>query len=141
MLAVNATDVRKEFGNYIDTIVRTKPIFIKRSRDYIMGISVDMIKELVRDVEFTVEEFREDDGSTTLSMAEFGIVVNAENFEEANELILNDLREYALEYYEDPLFWGSDLKRKAQFKKILKVLVTEDEKELKDCLICQVGKS
>lgn len=141
MLAVNATDVRKEFGNYIDTIVRTKPIFIKRSRDYIMGISVDMIKELVRDVEFTVEEFREDDGSTTLSMAEFGIVANAENFEEANELILNDLREYALEYYEDPLFWGSDLKRKAQFKKILKVLVTEDEKELKDCLICQVGKS
>lgn len=141
MLAVNATDVRKEFGNYIDTIVRTKPIFIKRSRDYIMGISVDMIKELVRDVEFTVEEFREDDGSTTLSMAEFGIVVNAENFEEANELILNDLREYALEYYEDPLFWGSDLKRKAQFKKILKVLVTEDEKELKDCLICQVGKN
>jgi hypothetical protein len=52
MLVVNATDVRKNFGRYIDEIVRSKPIFIKRSRDYFMGISMDMTKELVKDVFF-----------------------------------------------------------------------------------------
>lgn len=63
MLTVNATDVRKDFGRYIDKIVRSKPIFIKRSRDYFMGISIDMAKELIKDVVFSADKYVEDDGS------------------------------------------------------------------------------
>lgn len=57
MQSVNATDVRKDFGKYIDEIVRTKPIMVKRSRDYFLGISVEMMLELVEDEVFRQPPF------------------------------------------------------------------------------------
>ncbi len=141
MLAVNATDVRKDFGRYIDKIVRTKPIFVKRSRDYFMGISIEMAKELVKDVKFIANKYIEEDLSITLSLEDFDIVVNEENEETAIKSLLNDLREYALEYYEDIAFWSNDLNRKKHMKNILKVLLIEDDEELKESLLCQVGKN
>lgn len=141
MLVVNATDVRKDFGRYIDEIVRAKPIFIKRSRDYFMGISIDMAKELVKDVVFTADKYIEDDGSVTLSLHDFDIVVNGEDESSALDYLIKDLREYTLEFYEDIEFWSSDINRKKQLKKILKVLLTNENKELKENIVCQVGKS
>lgn len=141
MLVVNATDVRKDFGRYIDEIVRTKPIFIKRSRDYFMGISINMAKELVKDVVFTADKYIEDDGSVTLSLHDFDIVVNGKDESSALDSLVKDLREYALEFYEDIEFWSSDIIRKKQLKNILKVLLTNDIEELKESIVCQVGKS
>ena len=140
MLAINATDVRKDFGRYIDEIVRTKPIFIKRSRDYFMGISINMAKELVKDVVFTADKYIEDDGSVTLSLHDFDIVVNGKDESSALDSLTKDLREYALEFYEDIEFWSSDINRRKQLKKILKVLLTGDNAELKESIVCQVGR-
>lgn len=136
MLAVNSTDVRKDFGRYIDEIVRNRPIFIKRSRDYFMGISIDMAKELVKDVVFTADKYIEGDGSITLSLHDFDIAVNEENEDLAVDSLINDLREYALEYYEDIEFWRSDINRRKQLKKILKVLLTDNNEELKESIVC-----
>lgn len=141
LLAINATDVRKDFGRHIDKIVRTKPIFIKRSRDYIMGISLEMAKELVKDIQFIAYKFIEDDNSVTISLEKFDLVVNGENEEEAISLIIKSLREYALEYYEDIEFWSSDINRKKQMNSILKVLLVEDDNELKESIICRPGKN
>lgn len=141
MLIINATDVRKDFGRYIDKIVRSKPIFVKRSRDYFMGISIEMAKELVRDVVFSVDEYIEEDGSVTLSLNEFDIVVNEKNKVAAMDSLIKDLREYALEYYENMEFWASDINRKKQMKKILKVLLISDDKEIKESFVFQVGKN
>jgi hypothetical protein len=141
MLAVNATDVRKDFGRYIDIIVRSKPIFIKRSRDYFMGISIDMAKELTKDVVFSADKYVEDDGSVTLSLHDFDIVVNGKNESLALDSLIKDLREYALEFYEDIGFWGSDINRRNQLKKILKVLLTDDDEEMKENIVCQPGRS
>lgn len=141
MLSVNSTDVRKEFGGYIDTIVRKKPIFIKRSRDYIMGISIDMAKELVKDITFQYERFVEKDGSITLSLVDFDIVVNATDDNKAIDSLLRDLKEYAEEYYNDIEYWSSDKNRKSQFPCILKVLMSNEKDELKESLSCLVGKN
>jgi hypothetical protein len=141
MLVVNATDVRKNFGRYIDEIVRSKPIFIKRSRDYFMGISMDMTKELVKDVFFTADKYVEDDGSVTLSLCDFDIVANSKDESSALDSLIKELREYALEFYEDMDFWGSDMNRKKQFKRILKVLLTDDVKKMKENIVCKAGRS
>ena len=141
MLAVNATDVRKDFGRYIDNIIRSKPIFIKRSRDYFMGISIDMAKELTNDVVFLADKYVEDDGSVTLSLHDFDIVVNDKDESSALDSLIKDLREYALEFYEDIEFWSSDINRRKQFKRILKVLLTDDDEEMKENIVCQLGKS
>ncbi len=141
MLAVNATDMRKDFGGYIDKIIRTKPIFVKRSRDYFMGISLEMAKELVEDVIFHIDEYIEADGTITLSLEGFDLVVNGESKKEAINSLIQDLREYALEYYQDIEFWSSDINRRKQIKSILKVLLIEDDNELKESFLCQAGKS
>jgi hypothetical protein len=140
MLTINATDVRKDFGRYIDTIVRSKPIFIKRSRDCFMGISIDMAKELVKDVVFTADEYIEDDGTITLSLHDSDIVVNSQDESSALQSLIKDLREYALEFYEDIEFWGSDISRRKHIKKIIKVLLSNDENELKESIACQPGR-
>ena len=141
MLAINATDMRKDFGRYIDEIVRTKPIFVKRSRDYFMGISIEMAKELVKEVTFNVDKYIEEDNSVTLSLNGFDLVVNEKNETTAINLLIKDLREYALEYYEDIEFWASDINRKNQMKDIIKILLTNDDDELKESFVCQAGKN
>jgi hypothetical protein len=44
---LNATDVRANFGEFIDIIVREKPQAIKRNRDVIMAFSKQQMKELL----------------------------------------------------------------------------------------------
>lgn len=141
MLSVNSTKVRKDFGGYIDTIVRRKPIFIKRSRDYIMGISIDMAKELVKDITFQYERFVEKDGSITLSLVDFDIVVNADKENDSIDLLIKELREYAEDYYNEIEYWSSDKNRKNQFPGILKVLMSNREDELKETFLCLIGKN
>lgn len=141
MLAINATDMRKDFGKYIDEIVRTKPIFVKRSRDYFMGISVEMAKELVKEVIFTVDKYTEEDNSVTLSLRGFDLVVNEKDEYAAINSLTKDLREYALEYYEDIEFWTTDIYRRNQMKSIIKVLLTSDDNEIRESFVCQTGKN
>ncbi|MBE6082108.1 hypothetical protein [Sporanaerobacter sp. PP17-6a] len=141
MLSINATDMRKNFGKYIDEIVRTKPIFVKRSRDCFMGISIEMAKELVKDVTFTVDKYIEKDNSVTLSLNGFDLVVNEKDETTAINSLIKDFREYALEYYKDIEFWSSDINRRNQMKSILKVLLTDNDEEIRESFVCQVGKN
>jgi hypothetical protein len=101
-----------------------------------MGISIDMAKELVRDIVFTADRYVEDDGSVTLSLQNFDIVVNDIDNQSAMDSLVKELKEYALEFYKDIEFWGSDKNRREQLKKILKVLLADD-KELRESIKCQ----
>jgi hypothetical protein len=141
MLAINSTDMRKDFGRYIDEIVRTKPVFVKRSRDYFMGISMEMAKELVKDVVFTVNKYIEEDNSITLSLNGFDLVVNEKNESMAISSLIEDLREYALEYYEDIEFWATDINRRNQMRYILKVLLNDNNEDVKESFVCQTGEN
>jgi hypothetical protein len=141
MQSVNATDVRKDFGKYIDEIVRSKPIMVKRSRDYFLGISVEMMLELVEDEVFSATTFLEDDGTVTLALDHYDLVVNGTDQESALDSMVAELREYAEEYYDNIRFWSSDTLRKKQIKGILKVLLTENNEALKESILCRAGKS
>ena len=141
MYVINSTDMRKDFGKHIDTIVRNKPLFIKRSRDYFMGISIEMAKELVKDTKFTATKFIESDNTITLSLEDFDIVVNEDTEDQAIKSLIKDLKDYANDYYEEIEFWSSDPNRKKQIKSILKVLLSEDDNDLKEDIICHDGKN
>jgi hypothetical protein len=106
-----------------------------------MGISLEMAKELVSDVKFEMVQYTEDDGSVTLSLEGYDLVVNGEDVEVALDIMSRDLREYALEYYENIDFWGSDQQRRAQLKSILRILLATDDQELRKSFQCRVGRS
>ncbi|XID92555.1 hypothetical protein ACF3MZ_29550 [Paenibacillaceae bacterium WGS1546] len=59
---LNATEVRANFGGFIDTIIREKPQAIKRNRDIIMAFSKQHIKELLSVYELTFEYEQDEDG-------------------------------------------------------------------------------
>lgn len=106
-----------------------------------MGISLNMARELVKDVVFTADKYIEDDYSVTLSLHDFDIVMNDSDESSALDSLIEDLKEYALEFYEDIEYWSSDINRRKQLPKILKILLTNDNEELKESIICQVGRS
>ena len=141
MLAVNSADVRKDWGSFIDDVVRTKPIVVKRSRDYFMGISISMVEELLKNIKFNYEKYKEDDNSYTLALKDIDIVVNAETLDKALNLLISDLKEYSLEYYNDLNYWHSAPNRKAHFPLVLKTLVCNSDDKLKREFICLVGQS
>lgn len=126
MLTLNATEVRKEWGGFIDSIIREKPRLIKRSRDYIFASSLDMLKELLKAYTLTSELFNEEDGSITASLKEIDIVVNGKNKDEAVELLAAGLMEYAEDFYKDFEYWFSTPNRKTHLPYVLNTLIQED---------------
>ena len=79
MLTLNATDVRKDWSMVIDSVVREKPKFIRRTRDYMMLADLAFLKLLLEPYTFTAKKFLEDDGTITLELNEIDLVENGFN--------------------------------------------------------------
>lgn len=141
MLALKATDVRKDWGGFIDSVVREKPQLVKRSRDTMMVIDIEMMKSLTTAYRFTANYFREEDDSITLSLNEIDLVVNGTDVEDARTKMALDLKEYADDYYAEFSYWSSSTNRKSQWPYVLSVLLREENfEELKEIIPCPVGK-
>lgn len=141
MLFQNATDVRKDWGRAIDTVVRVKPLFVKRARDYVCMINKDDIELILSNIAFSANEFIEDDGSVTLSLNEIDIVSHGKDHDEALDNLAADLEEYAQDYYSDFEYWFSGLNRKSHYPYIMRVLALDDREKLKGIITCRLGKS
>ena len=74
MIAMNATEVRKEWSAVIDDVVRVRPALIKRTRDRMLLSDVGTILSLLSKYRFTAARFTEDDGSVTLSLNELDLI-------------------------------------------------------------------
>ena len=97
MMATSATEVRKEWSSVLDSVVRDKPQFIKRTRDKMWLSNLDIMGEILDAYKFTAEKYIEDDGSVTLSLNEIDLVENASTEAEAKNLLAQSI----MEYYED----------------------------------------
>lgn len=66
-------------------------------------------------------KYVEDDGSITLSLQDFDIVVNEDNFEKAIKSVINELKEYVEDYLIEPEYWSTDKERKSQVQFLLQL--------------------
>ncbi len=139
--AINATDVRKDWGRFIDSVVRNKPKFIKRSRDYIFAASTDMLNEMLKEYTLTATVYEEENGTITAELEEIDIAANGSTEEEALDILTSDLQEYAEEYYNEFEYWYNAPNRKAHLPYVLKVLLQEETKDILSMIKCQAGKS
>jgi len=138
---LNATDVRKDWGGFIDSLVREKPKFIKRSRDFVFASSLDMMTEMLKVYTFSADFFKEEDNSITLSLREIDIVVNGDSFDKALDVLTDDLIGYANDFYADFEYWFSAPNRKDHLPYVINVLVQEDRERVKGIIKCQDGKN
>lgn len=124
---LNATDVRANFGGFIDTIVREKPQAIKRNRDVIMAFSKQQLRELLSIYELTFEYEQDEDGRYAGSIEQIeDIVADGETLEELRDELARHLVEYSLEYDNNYAQYYNTPNRRKHAPYVLRVLLEDD---------------
>lgn len=141
MLATSATEVRKEWSSVLDSVVRDKPQFIKRTRDKIWLSNLEIMGEILDAYKFTADKFIEDDGSVTLSLNEIDLIENAPTESEAKKLLAQSIMEYAEEYYNNFSYYNAAPNRKKHVPYIFKALIMDDITKIGECIECHDGKN
>ena len=141
MIAMNATDVRKEWSSVVDGVIREKPTFIKRTRDKMWLSNIDTMKDILAGYQFTVERYNEEDESVTLALVEIDLVENGKTEEEARLRMASAILEYANEYYQNYAYYSKAPNRKPHIPYVFKALIMDDVQELGDSIICQGGEN
>lgn len=139
MLTVNATDVRNNWSEISESVIREKPTFIKKTRDYMMLSNMDFISILLSGYKFSATEFIEDDGSVTLSLNEMPLAENAATKKEAINILSNAILEYAIDFYNEFSLYYNAPNKKAEIPYVFKALILDDAKKIGACIKCQVG--
>ena len=124
---LNATDVRANFGGFIDTIVREKPQAVKRNRDVIMAFSKQQMKELLAVYELTFEYEQDEDGRYVGSIEQIeDIVADGESLDQLRYELARHLVEYALDYENNYSQFYNSPNRHKHAPYILRVLMEDD---------------
>jgi len=140
MLAINATTVRNEWSSVVESVIREKPKFIKRTRDYLFLSDVSVIEGLLSAYTFHAEALIEDDGSVTLALDEIELVENATDLPGAVSQIAHAILDYAEEYYNDFPYWSRG-ERKTHIPYVLKALIINDAAKIGSLIECRHGKT
>jgi hypothetical protein len=141
MIVSNATDVRKDWSVTVDSVIREKPKFIKRTRDYMMLSNLEIIENILSPYSFHADKYVEDDGSVTLSLNEIDLIENAPDEPRAKLALANSILEYAEEFYNEFSYWSSADNRRNHIPYVLKALILNDSKKIGDLIQCQPGKN
>lgn len=141
MLTIPSSDVRKEWSSVMDTVIREKPVFIKRTRDHMMLSDTGTIWQLISGVKFIADMYREDDGSVTLSARDMDIAVNGADEAAARKALVRDITEYAEEYYQDFERYSAAPNRQGHLPYVIKALVARSPEELEGEVVCRTGKT
>lgn len=130
MQTINATDVRREFSQFIDTVVREKPVVIKRNRDYILSISLEQTVNLLADYRFHMNLFSEENGSITASLNELDLIINTTDRNNLKNLMAQEILDYAEDYFEQFSLYYNSTNRQKQFPYVLKAILADNLEEI-----------
>lgn len=141
MLALSATKVRSEWSSVVDEVVRNRPCFIKRTRDYMLLSDTEFIEQLLEGYGFTASEYAEDDGSVVLSLNEIDLMATGKDREDAVKNLAEEILEYACEYYDEFQLWHSAQNRKGHLPYVFKALILGDATKIGELIKCQAGRN
>ncbi len=139
-MTMNATEVRKNWSLTLDTVIREKPVYVKRTRDNVAILNQDTLNDILSAYLFLAKQYTEADGSITLSAVDLDIAVNAGNLDDAKMELAKDIKEYSEDFYNDFSTWSAALNRKKHIPYVLKALTLET-KVLAEEIICQNGEN
>ena len=140
MQTMNATQVRNEWSTVVDSVIREKPKFIKRTRDCLLLSDVSVIEDMLSAYEFSAVKYVEDDGSVTLGLAELDLAENGKNEQDAITKLAQAILEYAEDYYNEFSLWYSAPNRKAHLPYIIKALIINDVERIGGLITCRHGE-
>ena len=98
-----------------------------------------MLFIFLESLNFTVSFVEEDDSSVTGEIEELDLFANAESKSECMMILLEDMKEYAQDFYREFDLWSSAPNRRKHIPYVLKILSASDEKLL-EAMKCQAGE-
>ena len=140
MLVINATKARNEWSSVIESVIREKPAFIKKTRDYLFLSDMDVLLKILSAYTFHAKIMTEDDGSVTLSLDEISLAENAPNLPEAVSALSRAILEYSEDYYNDFTYWSRG-SGNLHIPYVLKVLILNDIDKIGELIKCRHGKT
>ena len=139
LTTINATQARKEWSTVVDSVVRQKPVFIKRTRDCMMLSDVGIIENMLDAYKFHAELFVESNGSMTISLDEIDLVENGVDERDAINKIAYGIMDYAEDYYSNFTYWYSAPNRKAHLPYVMKALILGNVEKIGGIIECRHG--
>jgi hypothetical protein len=139
--ALNATSVRKNWSAVTDDVIRSKPQFVKRTRDTIMLANLELMAALLEQYQFSAAKYIEADQSVTLSLDQIDIVENGATEEKARHLLGKAILDYATDFYNEFSVWSKAPNRKTHIPYVIKALILDNEQMIGDMVICRVGRN
>lgn len=139
MYVMNATTVRNDWSSVAESVIREKPAFIKKTRDYMFLSDFSVMENLLSAYSFNAEVFEEDDGSVTLSLDEIDLAENAVDLQSAITKLANAILEYSEDFYEDFTYWARG-NRKTHIPYVFKALILNDADKIGGLIKCRHGK-
>ncbi len=137
---MKATDVRKNWSLTLDSVVRERPAYIKRTHDSIAMMDVSTLNTLLMGYRFNAKKFKEKDGSVTLSLVDMDIVANGPDEASAKKRMAAYIKEYAEEFYDEYEYWSKAPNRKPHIPYVIKALTLEIDDIVGD-IVCRGGKN
>lgn len=134
-LAKQSSDVKREFGQFVDAVIHKSPQFVRRRRDRFMSINVDHAMMIFQTDEsaFDVTLERDSDGTYLATMKSVSDLIGYGKTEEdaLNQLAM-DLEVYAEDYLQEsfPLY-SRDPNRRKHFPILLKIMMQDNLAEVK----------
>jgi hypothetical protein len=123
---LNATEVRKDWGRFIDSVVHGKPGIIKRNRDIILSLSIPQAKALLQNVSFKAYFIKEEDGTVTAGLEDIDLLVNREDEQATRLALAKELVDYADEYFNNFQLYFQAPNRRPHFPYVLAVWLQDD---------------
>lgn len=136
----SASEVRKEWSRTIDTVIRERPVFVQRTRDNLVMLDMATLKMLFEHIHFLVSVYREEDGSVTCVEDQLNLVENAATEEACIMQLIDAMKDYANDYYQEFAFWSKAPNRREHMPYVFKILASTDS-EIREDMICRDGKN
>ena len=140
MFVLNATTVRNDWSSVAESVIREKPAFIKKTRDYMFLSDFSVMENLLSAYFFNAEALKEDDGSITLSLDEIDLVENANDMPGAITKLASAILEYSEDFYKEFAYWSRG-SRKSHIPYVFKALILNDVDKIGGLIKCRHGKT
>lgn len=131
---LSATDVRKNWSQFNDDIIREGPRFVRRNRDEWAALSSDHLKVAFDHLQISATNYQEEDGTFTMSLNDMDIAENADTVEGVLDLIADSLIDYAQEYMDSFSQYFNSPNRKIHLPFVLKVIAQPDYETVKSLI-------
>ena len=131
MHPLQATQVRANLGEFIDTVVREKPMAVKRNRDVIVAASIGHWRLLLSSYQLTIDLEQDEDGRFAGTIEEIPfIVADGQTIEELRMELARKLMEYAEQYEDEHHRYFNAPNTRSNFPFVLRVLLEDDIKSV-----------